>query len=93
MPPFSLIWTATFKRNAKRFLKRHRELIGDFSSVLHKLEQNPEDPELRLHPLKGKLAGKHAASLTYSYRIVIRLEISDSDIYLLDVGSHDDVYR
>lgn len=91
--PFTLVWTASFKRTAEKFLARRRDLVGVFSLVLHKLERNPYDPELRLHPLSGRLAGKHAVSLTYSYRIVLRLEIAESEIILHDVGSHDEVYR
>jgi mRNA-degrading endonuclease YafQ of YafQ-DinJ toxin-antitoxin module len=53
---------------------------------------NPYDPELKLHALSGNLQGKHAVSLTYSYRIVIRLVLTESEIYLLDVGTHDEVY-
>ena len=91
--PFTLVWTASFKRTAKKFLARHRDLTDTFSLVLHKLESNPYDSELRLHPLSGRLAGKHAVSLTYSYRIVLRLEITENEIILHDVGSHDEVYR
>jgi len=90
--PYTLVWTASFKRTARKFLAKHRDLVDTFSLVLHKLEENPGDPDLRLHPLTGRLKGKHAVSLTYSYRIVLRLEISDSEIFLLDVGSHDEVY-
>ena len=90
--PFSLIWTDTFKRTARKFLKKHRDLADTFSLVLHKLENDPRDPELRLHALSGKHLGKHAVSLTYSYRIVLRLVLTDSEIYLLDVGTHDEVY-
>ena len=61
--PFSLVWTDTFKRTAKKFLKKHRELADTFSLVLHKLENNPHDPELRLHALSGKHLGKHAVSI------------------------------
>jgi len=91
--PFTLVWTASFKRTAKKFLARHRDLADTFSLVLHKLESNPYDSELRLHPLSGRLAGKHAVSLTYSYRIVLRLEITENEIILHDVGSHDEVDR
>ena len=91
--PFTLVWTASFTRTARKFLARRRDLVGVFSLVLHKLERNPYDPELRLHPLSGRLAGKHAVSLTYSYRIVLRLEIAESETILHDVGSHDEVYR
>ena len=91
--PFSLIWTDTFKRTAKKFLQKHRDLVDTFSLVLHKLEANLNDPELRLHALSDRHQGKHAVSLTYSYRIVIRLVLTDSEIFLLDVGTHDEVYR
>ena len=91
--PFTLVWSASFKRTAKKFLSKHRDLADIFSLVLHKLEQNPYDPELRLHPLSGRLTGKHAVSLTFSYRIVLRIEIAENEIILHDVGSHDEVYR
>ena len=90
--PFTLVWTPSFTRTARKFLAKHRDLKGTFSLILHKLEANPQDPELRLHPLSGRLLGKHAVSLTYSYRIVLRLVLTESEIILLDVGSHDEVY-
>lgn len=90
--PFTLVWTPSFTRTAKKFLTRHRDLTDCFSLVLHKLETNPHDPELKLHPLSGRLSGKHAVSLTYSYRIVLRFILTESEILLLDVGSHDEVY-
>ncbi len=89
---FSLVLTPAFKRTAKKFLAKHPDLVGTFSLVLHKLESNPNDPELRLHPLAGKHMGKHAVSLTYSYRMVLRVLVVESEIHLLDIGSHDDVY-
>lgn len=91
--PFTLVWTDTFKRTARKFLRKHRDLAATFSLFLHKLEENPQDPELRLHALSGKHDGRHAVSLAYSYRIVIRLVLAESEIYLLDVGTHDEVYR
>ena len=91
--PFTLVWTASFKRTAKKFLSRHRDLADTLSLVLHKLEQDPYNPELRLHPLSGKLTGKHAVSLTFSYRIVLRIEITENEIILHDIGTHDEVYR
>ena len=90
--PFTLVWTPSFTRTAKKFLTHHRDLTDCFSLILLKLETNPHDPELKLHPLTGKLSGKHAVSLTYSYRIVLRFILTESEILLLDVGSHDEVY-
>ncbi len=92
MPKFSLVWTNTFTRTARKFLRRHPDLAGLFEDVLTQLECNPNSPRLRLHRLKGKHHDKHSVSLTYSYRIVISLQIENDEITLLDVGSHDEVY-
>jgi mRNA-degrading endonuclease YafQ of YafQ-DinJ toxin-antitoxin module len=93
MPKFVLAWTETFERTARKFLRRHPELAGLFEDVLLQLETDPHDPKLRLHRLKGKHRDKHAVSLTYSYRIVLFLRMKATEIILLDVGSHDEVYR
>ncbi len=63
-----------------------------FADVLRRLETNPFDPSLKLHNLTGKLAGKQAVSLTYSYRIVLCVEVTEHEIILHNIGSHDEVY-
>lgn len=93
MPRFALVWTATFERMARRFLRRHPDLVGLFEDVLRQLEEDPHAPKLRLHQLKGRHQDKHVVRLTYSYRIVLVLKLEDDEIVLLDVGSHDEVYR
>ena len=91
--PFALVWTETFLRTARKFLRRHRELKGLFEDVLRQLETDPASPRLRLHPLQGRHCGKHAVRLSYEHRIVLILRITAREIILLDVGSHDEVYR
>jgi mRNA-degrading endonuclease YafQ of YafQ-DinJ toxin-antitoxin module len=93
MAAYDLVWTDTFRRTARKFLRRHRDLVGLFEDVLKQLESDPRAPRLRLHALQGRHRDKHAVSLTYSYRIVLILRIEDGRIVLLDVGSHDEVYR
>ena len=44
-------------------------------------------------PLKGRLEGCHAVRLTYSYRVTLTFAIREKEIVLLDIGSHDEVYR
>lgn len=88
-----LVWTNTFTRTARQFLKRNPHLRGEFEHTLQQLEEDPSHPKLRLHPLKGKLTGKHAVSLTYSHRIVLTLALEEDEIILLDVGTHDQAYR
>lgn len=90
---FTLLWTPSFVRSAKKFIKKHPELKVKFSATLRKLEQNPFNPKLALHPLGGKLKGIQSVSLTDSYRITLTVVIAEDEIILLDVGSHDEVYR
>ncbi|MHB9087008.1 MAG: type II toxin-antitoxin system RelE/ParE family toxin, partial [Thiobacillus sp.] len=47
------------------------------------------EPSLRPHPLTGKLQGMQDVSLTYSYRITLTVQVTENEILLLDIGSHD----
>jgi len=91
--PFTLVWTETFSRTARKFFRKHPDLAGIFEDVLKQLETDPRAPRLRLHRLSGKHRDKQAVSLTYSYRIVLILCIRQEEVVLLDIGSHDEVYR
>jgi len=93
MAAFSLAWTDSFLRTLRKFLRRHPDLQGVVADVLEQLEEDPFAARLRLHPLKGKHRGKHAVRLTYSYRIVLLLQMVDREVILLDIGTHDEVYR
>ena len=76
-----------------RFRRTHPELRQRVARLLQQLEQDPHQPHLRLHALQGELKGMHAVSLTHSYRIVLTLKITEREIILLDIGTHDEVYR
>ena len=90
---FSLVWTPRFTRSAEKFARRHPELRARFVSVLRDLEQDPFQPHLKLHNLGGALKGIQAVSLTYDYRITLTVMVTDKEITLLDIGTHDEVYR
>jgi len=90
---FTLVWARTFLRTARTFVRLHPQLEGLLEDVLKQLERDPYAPRLRLHPLKGRHVGKHAVSLTYEYRIVIILRLTKKEVVLLDIGTHDEVYR
>ena len=90
---YALVWTARFTRSAKKFTERHGELRAKFADILRDLEHDPFQPHLKYHHLSGKLKGIQAISITDSYRITLTVVISDKEIFLLDVGSHDEVYR
>lgn len=90
---FSLVWTAAFTRAAEDFVRRHPDLHGRLATVLRDLERDPYQPHLRHHPLRGKLKGVRAVRLTDAYRITLTVAISEKEIVLLDIGTHDEVYR
>jgi mRNA-degrading endonuclease YafQ of YafQ-DinJ toxin-antitoxin module len=90
---YTLVWTSGFTRAAGKFLKQHPKLREKFAMILGDLERDPFQPHLRYHHLGGKLQGIQAISITSSYRLTLTILISNKEVILLDVGSHDEVYR
>jgi addiction module RelE/StbE family toxin len=82
-----------FLRRAKKFFKKRPDLKKNFVDVADDLKKDPFQPHLALHSLTGKLQDCYAVSLTYSYRITLTLMITKKEIILLDIGSHDEVYK
>ena len=58
--------------------------------------EDPFDSSLRTHKLKGDLGGIWSCSVDYDNRILFEFMINpdseEEDIFLLTLGSHDDVY-
>jgi mRNA-degrading endonuclease YafQ of YafQ-DinJ toxin-antitoxin module len=90
---YRLIYPDSYLKRAKKFLKKHPEIRGQYQKTLELLELNPHHPSLRLHRLQGRLAALSSVSINMSYRIVLEILIQDNDIILIDVGRHDQVYR
>ena len=90
--PYSLIFTNSYEKIERCFLKRHPDLLDRYHKTLAILEQDPFHPSLRLHALEGRLAGLHAVSITLQYRITLELELRAGEILLVNVGSHGEVY-
>ncbi|MGI8856991.1 MAG: type II toxin-antitoxin system RelE/ParE family toxin [Thermomicrobiales bacterium] len=91
--PWAIVDTPYCQRALKRFLKKHPDLRRTYDDIIHLLAADPHEPSLRLHPLGGTHAGEHAVSVTYSYRMILTIVVIEHHIVLLDIGSHDDVYR
>lgn len=90
---YTLVWTAAFTRSAEKFIKSHPDLRARFAAILRDLENDPFQPHLKYHQLRGNLKGVQAVSITYSYRVTLTMALSEKEIVLLDVGSHSEVYR
>jgi len=90
---FAIVTTEYFLRRARKFLRKHPDLRERFARVVDDLKEDPFAPHLAYHPLGGKLKDVQAVSITYDYRIILTIEVTDKEIILLDIGSHDEVYR
>ena len=89
---FVLVTTQHFERRARKFLRKHPEIRPTLRDTLDNLSRDPFLPRLKLHTLSGKLSGMQAVSLSHSYRITLILKVTEEEIVLLDIGTHDEIY-
>jgi mRNA-degrading endonuclease YafQ of YafQ-DinJ toxin-antitoxin module len=89
---YKLVFPESYVRKARKFLKKHPEIRGQYRKTLELLELEPFHPSLRLHSLKGNLDGLSSVSINISYRIVLELIIEGNEILLINIGKHDQVY-
>ncbi|MEK6656009.1 MAG: type II toxin-antitoxin system mRNA interferase toxin, RelE/StbE family [Nitrospirota bacterium] len=91
-----LVWSKTFIRAFKRVIKKHPNLREDIEDALRLLVQDPFAPQLETHKLKGRLSGSWACSAGYDLRIVFDFvkneKQKEDDIFLIEIGTHDEVY-
>jgi len=67
-------------------------MFKKYEKTIFFLEQNPHHPSLRLYKPQGSLSEYYSISIDIDYRIIIDFIIVDDVIYLVDIGSHDEVY-
>ncbi len=89
---YELIFTQKYEKKAKKFFKKHPELKEKYKKTINFMQINPNHPSLRLHKLQGSLQNFYSVSIDMSYRIVIDFVIVDKKIFLIDIGSHEEVY-
>lgn len=81
-----------FLKRAKKFFRKHPDLKKRFGALVDDIKKDPFQPHLEMHSLGGKMKEIQAVSLTHSYRITLTIVVTDKEIILLDIGSHDEVY-
>jgi addiction module RelE/StbE family toxin len=72
---FQLKKTDFFLRKAKKFFKKHPDLIQKFKKVTEQLSLDPFENSLKTHKLSGELSEYYSCSLTFEYRIILTIEI------------------
>ena len=84
-------WDEGFKRSYRKRVRNNAKLKRKFWEKIGTFLENPFFPLLRTHKLSGKLDGQWAFSVDDDCRIVFEF-VSEDQVLLIDVGSHDEVY-
>lgn len=79
-----------FKKTSKKFFKLHPDLVEKTRRVMKEVVVRPTSIAYKAHKLKGSLRDKWASSINYQYRVAYLF--SETDIWFLDIGDHDQVY-
>lgn len=84
----TILYTSKFIRNLK---KQPTYIVNEVKTREKIFRKDMFDKKLRTHKLKGTLEGTYSFSITYSYRIIFKIDTNDEVIFL-DIGDHS-IYR
>lgn len=83
---------------SKNFIKASKKLTKSNLLIKKKIKEkiklfinNPKHPSLKLHKLKGKMVEDWSFSVENNLRIVFTYV--EDGVLLVDIGSHDEVYK
>ena len=80
------------KKFRKAFKKLNKKQKNQAQLAIEKFINDPFDPVLRNHALKGRMKGQRAFSAANDLRIIYREEKDHIVVIMLDVGKHAQVY-
>jgi len=72
-----LLLSPTFKRAARKLVKKNPNLTENLRDTLRLLEVDLSHPRLRTHKLRGSLDGSMASSVAYDIRIIFEIIIDN----------------
>ncbi len=90
----NLIRSSAFIRAAKKFVKKHPNLVQDLQETLKLLSEDAFASQLETHKLHGEFKGSWACSFGYGLRIMFKFVDHEGveAILLETVGTHEEVY-
>ena len=91
---YTLLRSEAFIRAARRVTRRNPDQVKSIEKAVDLLAEDPFQPALKTHKLKGKLSGSWGCSAQHDMRIIFRfVEYEGAQAILLQsVGTHDEVY-
>ncbi|MDO9326041.1 MAG: type II toxin-antitoxin system mRNA interferase toxin, RelE/StbE family [Methanoregula sp.] len=88
-----LIWEERFKKTYRKWSNQHPELKVQFAKKIVQFEEDPFHPSLKTHTLSGVLKGLWSFRITYEHHLVFDfIDESRTQVVLIDIGSHEEVY-
>ncbi|MBI4129344.1 type II toxin-antitoxin system mRNA interferase toxin, RelE/StbE family [Candidatus Peregrinibacteria bacterium] len=84
-----LHYTKRYLRSFRRLQRDDQESVAEAMTLF---QDNPFHPILRNHQLQGKMRGLRAIAAGFDIRILYREEGHHSIVFLLQTGTHDQVY-
>ncbi|MFH1565354.1 MAG: type II toxin-antitoxin system mRNA interferase toxin, RelE/StbE family [bacterium] len=81
-----IIYSSKFAREYKKLPKNIKDIAEKQEVIFH---DNPFDPKLKTHKLKGKLKDFLSFSVGYKYRIIFEFFKDEKTAYFHSVGDHD----
>jgi addiction module RelE/StbE family toxin len=92
----NIVWSPAFTHKVKRLVRQSPQMNEVIAKTLQQLAEDAYHPSLKTHKLKGNLDDVWSCSIDYSNRILFKFvptnEENEEEIFLLTLGSHDDVY-
>ncbi|OGL29573.1 hypothetical protein A3D14_01665 [Candidatus Saccharibacteria bacterium RIFCSPHIGHO2_02_FULL_47_12] len=76
----------------KQLSKQPEKIQKAFTLRLKLFQEDPLDPILRQHPLKGKLKGYYSIDVTGDVRAIYEIEGKQIYLYVM-IGTHSQLYR
>ncbi len=92
-PVWLIVSDTAYERDAKKFFRKHPDLVVRYEAVVEKLRADPHDRSLRPHPLHSALQGMFGVTITEGYRVIITIVVTEHAVHLLAIGGHDEAYR
>lgn len=80
-----------FKKSYKKRIRNNSKLAVKTRDRIKIFRENPSDPILKDHTLKGSKNNIRAFSITGDFRIIYKL-ISKNHALFLNIGTHNQVY-
>lgn len=81
-----IIYSPKFAREYKKMSDNVKDIAEEQEKIFR---QNPFNPQLKTHKLKGKLSGFLSFSIGYKYRIIFEFSKNKNTVYFHSVGDHD----